>query len=128
MVDITPAVSAARYLTEGYGDGGFRINGERTEGAILLHGQLIEPWSAEGGIDEAAVTALADWISRTQPRAEILLIGTGADMTFLPRPLLQPLRDMGVSVDFMDTGAACRTFNVLITEERRVALAALPVG
>ncbi|HLY56713.1 MAG TPA: Mth938-like domain-containing protein, partial [Stellaceae bacterium] len=57
----------------------------------------------------------------------ILLVGTGKAMQPFPRPVRQALRDAGITVDAMDTGAACRTYGVLLAEERRVAAALLPL-
>lgn len=58
---------------------------------------------------------------------EFLLLGSGARMQLLPKALRQGLRDAGLVVEVMDTGAACRTYNVLLAEGRRVGAALLPV-
>jgi uncharacterized protein len=52
---------------------------------------------------------------------EILLIGTGDKIDFLPIEVEAALRDKNISFEYMDTGAACRTYNVLLSEERSVA-------
>jgi uncharacterized protein len=62
-----------------------------------------------------------------EPKAEFILLGCGARGMFLPPVLKQALRDAGLGIDAMDTGAACRTFNIMLTEERPV-VAALMVG
>jgi uncharacterized protein len=58
---------------------------------------------------------------------ELLLIGTGARMAQIDRTLRQALRADGVVIEVMDTGAACRTYNVLMAEGRRVAAALIAV-
>ena len=59
---------------------------------------------------------------------EILLLGCGRRMGIVPPALRQGLRASGIVVDAMDTGAACRTYNVLLAEERRVAAALIGIG
>jgi len=58
---------------------------------------------------------------------DVVLMGTGAQMQFLPAPLKKALRVQGLSIDVMDTGAACRTYNVLMAEGRRVVTLLMPV-
>ena len=62
------------------------------------------------------------------PALEILLIGCGKNTSLIESNLLVDLKTAGIAVELMDTGAACRTFNVLIAEDRRVAAALIPVG
>jgi uncharacterized protein len=58
---------------------------------------------------------------------DLLLIGCGRRMALVPPALRQTVRDGGVVIDSMDTGAACRTYNVLLAEDRRVAAALIAV-
>lgn len=57
----------------------------------------------------------------------MLFIGTGAEVAHIPAALRQPLEAAGLGVESMNSPAACRTYNVLLSEGRRIALAALPV-
>ncbi len=66
-------------------------------------------------------------IVKAEPSVEILLIGCGPNFLLPPKVLREQLRKYGVCLEWMDTGAACRTFNVLLTEERRVAAALIAV-
>ena len=66
-------------------------------------------------------------IVKAEPPVEILLIGCGPKFLLPPKVLGEELRAAGIGLEWMDTGAACRTFNVLLTEERRVAAALIPV-
>ena len=68
-----------------------------------------------------------DFVRSAEPAVEILLLGSGPKMGLLPSKLRRELRDAGIVVDVMETGAACRTYNVLLSEDRRVAAALLPV-
>ena len=61
------------------------------------------------------------------PPVELLLLGSGQKMQLLPGVLRRDLRSAGVVVEVMDTGAACRTYNILLAEARRVAAALLPI-
>jgi uncharacterized protein len=116
----TPAVIQA------YGAGGFRIDGEAYRGSILILPDRVEAWPVS---DMAAVTAqsLAPVLAVTRD-VDVLLLGCGARMALVPPALRQELRAAGIVIDAMDTGAACRTFNVLRAEERRVAAALIAIG
>jgi uncharacterized protein len=59
---------------------------------------------------------------------EVLLLGTGTRHEFVPPSLRRRLRDAGIVIDTMDTGAACRTYNVLVAEDRRVAAALIALS
>jgi len=103
---------------EGYGPGFFRIGGQ------VLHGAcLITPWEAGGwgGLeDAAALLALAG-------RVDVIFLGMGADIAHPPAALRQQMEAADIGLEVMSSPAACRTYNVLLSEGRRVALALLPV-
>ena len=61
-----------------------------------------------------------------QPPIEILLIGSGGAFEMAPAALTQALSARSIALESMDTGAACRTYNVLMAEDRRVAAALIP--
>jgi uncharacterized protein len=124
--DIGPAVPPDRQLVQGYGPGRFRIAGEIYESSILLFPDRVLPWPVA---DIAAVTAdTLGPVFEAEPRVELILLGCGARMAPVPSSLRVALKDAGIVVEPMDTGAACRTYNVLMAEDRRVAAAliALP--
>lgn len=104
---------------EGYGPGFFRL------GAHVLRGAcLITPWDAGpwGGLEDMA-TPLA-----MAGRIDVLLLGLGADIAPVPRAFREALEAEGIGVEPMNSPAACRTYNVLLGEGRRIAAALLPVG
>ncbi|MHA6262234.1 Mth938-like domain-containing protein [Arenibacterium sp. CAU 1754] len=103
---------------EGYGPGFFRIGGEVFEGPVLTGPTGTSPWG--GYSDGAALLALGDQV-------DVLFIGTGAEIAHIPADLRQLLDTAGIGVESMNSPAACRTYNVLLSEGRRVALALLPV-
>lgn len=115
-----------RFLIQGYGDGGFRIAGRRYQGAVLILPGGVVPWTAASLSDityesfQPAIDAAGD--------IDVLLLGSGPSIAPIERALLRRIREEhGIAIDVMDTGAACRTFNVLLTDGRQVAAALLPV-
>lgn len=103
---------------DGYGPGFFRIGGEVLEGAVLTGSFGTSSWG--GYDDQAALLALAGQV-------DVIFVGTGAEVAHLPAALRAALEEAGLGVETMNSPAACRTYNVLVSEGRRVALAALPV-
>jgi uncharacterized protein len=123
-MDVTPLIPAGRQVIEGYGAGGFRVSGALYAGSVLVFVDRTELWSV-GSLAEATLERFAPVLARGD--IEILLLGCGARMGMVPSALRQGLRAGGIVVDAMDTGAACRTYNVLLAEERRVAAALIAV-
>jgi len=104
------------------GDGYIAINGVRHEASLLLLPDQIEPGWGAAGFDALSARDFADI---AEIGCEVLLFGTGRRQRF-PRPaLLQPLMAARIGVEVMDTGAACRTYNILMAEGRKVAAALL---
>jgi uncharacterized protein len=124
-VDVTPIIPADRQVIDSYGPRGFRVSGVAYEGAIIVFPNATEPWGVAGAADLTPAS-----LQRVIERGgvEILLLGCGKRMALLPSAVRQALRAAGIVVDPMDTGAACRTYNVLLAEDRRVAAALLPVS
>ena len=120
-MDITPRVPADRKIVSGYGGGGFRINAERVEGSVLV---FPDRWLAWDG--DLSVASLAPVIA--DATVELLLLGCGPSLKPVPNDIRTALQAAGKRVEPMDTGAACRTYAVLLGEGRRVAAAliALP--
>ena len=112
-------------MVDSYGPGRFTVRGSVHSGSILLFPDKVLPWQVMA-TGELTLDSLLP-ISAATPEVEILLIGTGAKMLPLPSALRNAIRQTGVSMDFMDTGAACRTFNILMTEGRRAAAALIAV-
>lgn len=125
MVDITPVVLKNVQLIQSYGGNGFRIADVRYDGAVLVTTGWSQNWRVSR-LAEANEDNLSP-LEKTEPRIELLLIGCGNAITALPAELRAALKSWGIAMEQMDTGAACRTYNVLLTEGRRVAAALLPI-
>ena len=107
--------------TDSYGGGGFRIDGAFHEGALILTAEGPAPWSGE-----LTAEALAPLIGAAE-RIDVLLLGMGPEIAAPPRALREALDAAGLGLEPMSTASACRTYNVLLAEDRRVAAALLPV-
>jgi len=112
-------------LVQSYGPGRFRISGVEHVGPILLAANLCDRWDVGSAADISAPSLAR--LRAIEPRIEILVVGCGARATLLSPQQREELRAAGWSPEVMDTGAACRTYNVLLAEGRRVAAALLPL-
>ncbi|HXQ51782.1 MAG TPA: Mth938-like domain-containing protein [Stellaceae bacterium] len=122
-MDVTPLIPADRQVIESYGSDGFRVSGAAHSGAIIVFPDATRAWSV-AAMDQVTLASLDPVIARGG--VEILLIGCGRRMALVAKELRASLKAAGIVVDAMDTGAACRTYNVLLAEDRRVAAALLP--
>ena len=115
---VTPSDFGGAVPVDGYGPGFFRVGGTVMRGAVLVTAAGAEAW---GGLDDrAALMALAG-------RVDVLFIGMGADVGHAPADLVAALRDAEVAVESMASPTAARTYNVTVSEGRRVACALLPL-
>lgn len=104
---------------EGYGPGFFRVGGHVLHGPALITRWDAGPW---GGLeDHASLLDLAG-------RIDVLLLGMGAEIAYAPRALRDALDEVGIGIEPMSSPAACRTYNVLLSEGRRISAALLPIG
>jgi uncharacterized protein len=113
-------------LIEAYGDKGFRLASQRFEGSIILTPQGLYPWNVSvlSDVTAASLQPIVDHADTF----DFLLIGSGAAFARFPKAIVTVLADRRITPDFMDTGAACRTYNVLLAEDRRVAAALIAVA
>lgn len=116
-----------RAPVDAYGNGGFRFAGMSHVGAIMCLPSGIYGWSANGATEFGDLDLFARPIGEGEA-LELLLLGTGADLVPLPAATRDHLSENGIRTEVMSTGAAIRTFNVLLAEGRRVGAALLPVG
>ncbi|MBB3065562.1 Mth938-like domain-containing protein [Limibacillus halophilus] len=120
-MDISPMVPKDRKLIEGYGAEGFRIAGTLYAGSVLLMRDRVLEWDVTA-MDELTIDRLEPLFGDASD-LEILLLGCGLQGVLPPKELRLAVRERGPVLDSMDSGAACRTYNVLLAEERRVAAA-----
>ena len=126
MVDITPLVPAGHQIIQDYGGGGFRIGGGRHEGSVLVFPTRTLAWPVSA-MAELTLDSLAP-VTAPEVDVKILLIGCGREMALPAADLRHALAGRGIAVETMETGAACRTFNVLVGEERAVAAALIALA
>ena len=115
---LTEITYGSALAIESYGPGFFRV------GSHVLRGpSLITPWDAGlwGGFDDTAAPL------SLQGKIDVLLLGTGAEIAPVPRAFRLALESAGIGLEPMNSPAACRTYNVLLGEGRRVAACLLPV-
>jgi len=104
---------------DGYGPGFFRVGQQVIEGPVLITQERVEQW---GGVTD--IEPLEDLAGQV----DVIFLGMGADIAHAPADLRARLEAVGLGVEVMNSPAACRTYNVLLSEGRRVAAALLPVG
>lgn len=121
------ADKADLYAITSYAEGWVAINGQRHTQSLVLSSTLgILPWPCSrfeeltGGHFESLLGPMAS-------RPELVVFGSGSRLRFVRPALLQSLISLRIGVETMDTGAACRTYNILAGEGRRVT-AALLIG
>ena len=115
------AQAADLRLFSGYGPGYVSVNQVRHENAVVVTPQTVMEWRVNS-FDALTVADFA-FIGETKP--EVVVFGTGETQRFPPPDLARALAETGVGVEVMDTRAACRTYNILAAEGRRVAAAVL---
>ncbi|MCF3973871.1 Mth938-like domain-containing protein [Paracoccus salsus] len=103
---------------DGYGPGFFRVGGTVFHGAVLVTQGGGRDW---GGLDDhATLLTLAG-------RVDVLFLGMGPQIAHAPSALVDALQEVGIAVETMASPTAARTYNVTLSEGRRVACALLPV-
>ena len=124
-LDISPVDFEGRNIIQSYGNGKFQISDKEYDHSVLVFPDQTIPWSP---IDTSNLI-VDDFkkVLTVGPIVELLLLGCGKTTWFLPLPLRDELKEMGLVLEPMDTGAACRTFNVLLGENRRIAAALMLV-
>lgn len=112
---------AGLQLFSGYGPGFVAVNGVRYEKCVVVSPQAVSEWNV-AGFDALAAADFA-FIDALKP--EIVILGTGTAQRFPGRELMRALAATGAGVEIMDSRAACRTYNILATEGRKVVAAIL---
>ena len=111
---------------DAYGGGGFRVSGERVEGSILILNDALRPWPVPSrealGVDDLAAVLAAG-----AREVEFLLLGIGPKAAPAPPEVRKALEASGMGLEVMDTATACRLYNVLAAEGRRLAAALIAI-
>ncbi|HEY0146405.1 MAG: MTH938/NDUFAF3 family protein [Methylovirgula sp.] len=116
-----------RHVIEGYGNFGFTFGGMSHRGSILALPSGIYAWDVLGP-EDLGVGALAQVFAEPKGEIEHLLIGTGVELRPLAKELRVALNRDGIRVEPMATGAAARTYSILLGENRRIAAALIAVA
>lgn len=114
-----------RYPIDAYGNGGFRFAEMSHRGSILALPSGVRAWPITS-IAELTDEAL-DPIFAESDALELLLFGTGLDIAALPSAFRERFREARIGLDVMQTGAAARTYNILLAENRKVGAALIAV-
>ena len=124
-LDVSPALSSDKQYIQSYSDTSFKVSDKIYKTPILVFPESTEKWilCQENEFSKKSFKTLLELSNKP----EILLLGCGKGAKIVPEEIQELMRSQGIVVEPMGTGAACRTFNVLVLEERNVAAALLPV-
>ncbi len=124
-MDFIEAHYPGRPHIESYGNDGFRFGGGSHKGALLFLPDGVLNWD----IGTASDFVLADFeaVFQQASKIELFLLGSGSELVFPSTEIRQAFTSNKVGLEVMNTGAACRTYNVLLSENRAVAAGVLPV-
>lgn len=124
-LDINPEVPGHAQLIQSYREGGFTIGGARYQGPVVVMREKTLAWEV-AAFEELSIASLEPVLA-AEPAIQILVLGAGARFAMVSPAFRQALRERGVTIECMATPAACRTFNVLLAEDRRIAAALIPI-
>jgi uncharacterized protein len=123
VTDVTPRLPGDALVIQDYTPDGFCIGGADYRGAVVIAAGQVHPL----GLPDVKALAAHHVDVLKEAGATYLVIGTGARTALPPAEVLRALKEMGIVAEPMPTGAACRTFNVLLAEGRQVAALLFPV-
>ncbi|MBH63187.1 MAG: hypothetical protein CL569_12230 [Alphaproteobacteria bacterium] len=124
-MDITPQIPSGRQIIQRYGGGGFFIADKQYVGSVLVFPEHALSWPVSS-FSEISGDHFTD-IRNEAESIDVLLVGCGNEMAYVADEIRMGLREHGIVVEPMDTGAACRTWNVLLSEERKAAAALIAI-
>lgn len=111
---------------DAYGDGGFRLAGERHDGSVLIVQDEARSWPVKT-LAEVTPESLSEVLELGRREVEFVLLGVGPVNALPPRALREALSKAGIGLEFMDTPTAARMYNVLTAEGRRLAAALIAI-
>lgn len=118
-MDVTPLISRNNMVIQDYKNGRFVISGQTYAHPVLVFPLQVLPWE----IKDASFLNISDFNNIFNSKSELLLIGASGNFSIYSNKLKFELKAKNLQFEIMDTGAACRTYNVLMAEGRRVAAA-----
>lgn len=120
-MELTRQAPADRQLIQSYAGGKFRVSDVIYQGSVIVTPKATLPWTVLR-LEDITLDSFAPLLTG-EIKIDVCLLGCGARMQRLPAELRAALKEKGLVVEPMDTGAACRTYNMLIAENRMVAAA-----
>jgi len=124
-LDITPLVPKGQQAIQSYGDGGFRVTNTQYNGSVIVFLDECVSWNCKNADEIDAGSFQAVHEAKTKP--EIIIIGCGETFTRPPQQLIDYFKSHSMVMEWMATGAACRTYNILALEGRGVAAALIAI-
>lgn len=122
-MDVTPLIRKGAQVIQSYAGGTFTVTGKIYTGPVIIFPDEVLEWKISAPLSAEDFSTLIE----RRDVLDVVLLGMGRNMTLLDPLLRKTLKERGVSPEPMDTGAACRTYNLLMAEGRRVAAALIPV-
>lgn len=124
-MDITPVAPKGRQIITGYGDGQFRVGGEAYRSSVIIFPDRTVVWPMDA--NKPITLESLNVVLEEEGYIDLLVIGCAQKQRIMPPAIKAALKEAGIGLEVMDTGAACRTYNVLALEDRRVAAALIMV-
>lgn len=122
-MDVTPLIRKGAQVIQSYAGGTFTVTGKIYSGPVIIFPDEVLEWKISAPLCAEDFALFVD----RKDVLDVVLFGMGKNMVLLDPALKKILKERGVSPEPMDTGAACRTYNLLMAEGRRVAAALIPV-
>lgn len=112
---------------DAYGDGGFRIAGERHDGPVIIHAGKVHSWNVTiDDIKDLKSSDLEDLL-KADIKPDIVVLGVGARMRHPSADIRKAFRQAGIGLEVLDTASACRVYNLIGADARHVAAALLDI-
>lgn len=125
-MDVTPLIPNGRKIIQSYGPQGFKVNGVSYNTSIIVTPTDCVEWTAPKSVQELGLSDFSFFDDKVGA-VDVILFGAGGKPGMISGIIKTALREKGLSIDVMETGAACRTYNVLMAEGRRVAAMLMPL-
>ncbi len=123
-MDVTPLIKEGQQIIQAYAGGEFRVSSVKYNHAIIVQPHETIEWKNVNDFDALRLEDFQPLIDNSDD-IDVVLLGAGSSMQFFNPKLKAELSKRGLVIETMDTGAACRTYNVLMAEGRRVVAAML---
>ena len=117
-MDVTPLIKANTQVIQSYGRGVLKVSGQTYSSPVIVTPDKTTLWDSFTSFEDLDFSTFEKMLGGYN---DVCLLGTGAATKFLKPELRKKLQGSGFNVEVMDTGAACRTYNVLMTEGRQIA-------